>query len=92
MNHDLSDWESFRLATLRAKELPPQSNEILLRLYALYKQATTGDVEGDRPGFLDVRGRAKFDAWCGLKGVSRETAAHQYISLVEELENEEASR
>ena len=58
-------------------------NDTLLMLYALYKQATQGDVSGSRPGMLDVRGRAKFDAWAKRKGTSKDAAMEAYIALVE---------
>ncbi|MCS6944053.1 MAG: acyl-CoA-binding protein [Sutterellaceae bacterium] len=60
-------------------------NDILLKLYALYKQATAGDVDGERPGFSDFVGRAKWDAWHALKGMPAEEAMRQYVALVEEL-------
>ncbi|MFM8270367.1 MAG: acyl-CoA-binding protein [Pseudomonadota bacterium] len=60
-------------------------NQTLLELYALFKQATEGDVQGSRPGMLDIRGRAKFDAWTKKKGVSAETAMKDYIALVSKL-------
>jgi acyl-CoA-binding protein len=60
-------------------------NDTLLRLYALYKQATSGDVAGNRPGFTDFVGRAKYDAWDKLKGTSKSSAMESYISLVERL-------
>lgn len=60
-------------------------NDTLLKLYSLYKQGTTGDVEGSRPGFLDVVGRAKYDAWAHLKGLKKSEAQKQYIALVDSL-------
>lgn len=60
-------------------------NQTLLELYALFKQSTEGDVKGSRPGMLDIRGRAKFDAWTKKKGVSSETAMKDYIALVSKL-------
>ncbi len=60
-------------------------NETMLQLYALYKQATVGDVSGKRPGGLDFVGQAKYDAWAKLRGVARDTAMQQYIDLVERL-------
>jgi acyl-CoA-binding protein len=57
----------------------------LLKIYALFKQGSTGDVEGSRPGFTDMVGRAKYDAWANLKGTSKEDAQQQYIDLIEEL-------
>lgn len=81
--------EEFEEAADRAQELPEQpSNDQLLRLYALYKQGSEGDVSGDRPGMMDFRGRAKYDAWAELEGMSREEAMEQYIDFVEELEDE----
>ena len=61
------------------------NNDVLLKLYGLYKQATKGDVQGKRPGMLDMAGRAKFDAWTALKGMGRDTAMQEYINLVESL-------
>ncbi len=58
------------------------SNDELLKLYALYKQATEGDVQGERPGGFDFKGIAKYDAWSALKGKSREQAMQEYIDLV----------
>ena len=60
-------------------------NATLLKLYALYKQATQGDVDGERPGFSDMVGRAKWDAWQALAGTEQDDAMQQYIDLVEEL-------
>ena len=60
-------------------------NDTLLRLYALYKQATVGDVSGKRPGFMDMVGQAKYDAWAKVKGISKEAAMQSYIDLVNEL-------
>ena len=60
-------------------------NATLLQLYALYKQATAGDVEGKRPGFTDFAGRAKYDAWAELEGTDPDEAKRDYIALVEEL-------
>jgi acyl-CoA-binding protein len=57
----------------------------LLKIYALFKQASSGDVEGARPGFTDMVGRAKYDAWAALKGNSQDEAMQQYIDLIEEL-------
>ncbi|MFM8320438.1 MAG: acyl-CoA-binding protein [Chloroflexota bacterium] len=57
----------------------------LLRLYAYYKQANSGDATGKRPGFMDIAGQAKFDAWSKLKGMSKEAAMQAYIALVDQL-------
>ena len=78
--------DQFKDAKARAEKLPRRpSNDQLLDLYGLYKQATEGDVSGARPGILDVRGRAKFDAWTKRKGVSREDAMKKYVALVDAL-------
>ena len=57
----------------------------LLKIYALYKQATEGDVEGKRPGFTDMVGRAKYDAWTTIKGKSSDEAMQEYVDLIESL-------
>jgi len=61
------------------------SNELKLKMYALYKQATEGDVSGKKPGMMDFIARAKFMAWEGLKGSSADEAMQTYIDSVEEL-------
>ncbi|MBQ0958115.1 acyl-CoA-binding protein [Ideonella sp. 4Y11] len=77
---------AFEQAVTESKQLPEKpDNMTLLKIYALYKQATAGDVEGKRPGFTDMVGRAKFDAWDGLKGTSADDAMQQYIDLIESL-------
>lgn len=79
----MSDFET---AVVEVKELPEKpGNQDLLKLYALYKQATVGDVEGDRPGIMDFVGRAKYDAWSELAGTSKEDAEQAYVAVVEEL-------
>lgn len=60
-------------------------NTTLLQLYALYKQATSGDVQGKRPGFTDFAGRAKYDAWAELEGTESDAAKEDYIALVDSL-------
>ena len=76
----------FETAVSESKQLPEKpDNMTLLKIYALYKQATAGDVEGKRPGFTDMVGRAKFDAWDALKGTSSDEAMQQYIDLIESL-------
>jgi diazepam-binding inhibitor (GABA receptor modulating acyl-CoA-binding protein) len=78
--------DDFRSAQERVKTLTTRpSNDTLLELYSLFKQATDGDVQGKRPGMLDLKGRAKYDAWAGRKGVGREAAMQQYVALVERL-------
>ena len=76
----------FQQAQADSKNLPERpDNMTLLKIYALFKQGSVGDVEGSRPGFTDMVGRAKYDAWAGLKGTSKEDAMQQYIDLIEEL-------
>jgi diazepam-binding inhibitor (GABA receptor modulator, acyl-CoA-binding protein) len=76
----------FQDAAEAVQDLPERpDNATLLRLYALYKQATAGDVEGKRPGMMDFSGRAKYDAWAEVEGTPREDAMEQYIALVERL-------
>ena len=73
----------FETAAQEAQQLPSRpGNDTLLNLYALYKQATAGDVSGSRPGLTDFVGRAKYDAWAKLKGTSKEAAMRSYIELV----------
>jgi len=77
---------SFEAAQQRVKTLsaaPPP--ETLLKLYGLFKQATVGDATGKRPGMMDFRGRAKFDAWAALKGGSADDAKTRYVALVDSL-------
>ena len=76
----------FEDAQKRAKELKKTpSNDDLLELYAFYKQATTGEVTGSRPGMLDLKGRAKFDAWTKKKGTPKDDAMTKYAALVDRL-------
>ena len=76
----------FEAAVATSKNLPERpDNQTLLKLYALYKQASSGDVDGKRPGFTDMVGRAKWDAWNEIKGTGSETAMQQYIDLIEDL-------
>jgi diazepam-binding inhibitor (GABA receptor modulating acyl-CoA-binding protein) len=83
----MSDLKSkFEQAVADSKNLPERpDNATLLKLYALYKQASSGDVDGKRPGFTDMVGRAKWDAWNELKDTSAEDAMKQYVELIEEL-------
>ncbi len=79
--------EQFDNAAAKSKELAKRpSNEDLLQLYSLFKQATEGDVSGDRPGGFDFKAIAKFDAWEEQKGKSKEQAMKDYISLVDRLQ------
>ena len=83
---------AFVAAAAEAKALTrAPENATLLELYALYKQADAGDVAGDRPSVLDVVGRAKYDAWAKLKGVSRDEAMRMYVALVQKLKVQEAT-
>lgn len=76
----------FDKAVKESKTLPEKpDNATLLKIYALYKQATGGDVEGKRPGFTDLVGRAKWDAWSALKGKSESDAMQEYVDLIESL-------
>jgi len=81
--------EAFESAVARSKEFTKRpSNEALLQLYALYKQATEGDVSGERPGGFDFKAIAKFDAWEELKGKSTDQAEKEYIQLVDTLQQQ----
>jgi acyl-CoA-binding protein len=76
----------FEQAVADSKTLSERpDNQTLLKLYALYKQATSGDVDGKRPGFTDMVGRAKWDAWNELKGTDNDDAMKQYVALIDEL-------
>ena len=76
----------FAQAVTDSKQLPDKpDNMTLLKIYALYKQASAGDVDGKRPGFTDMVGRAKWDAWNGLKGMAAEAAMQDYVDLIESL-------
>ncbi|HYC43764.1 MAG TPA: acyl-CoA-binding protein [Noviherbaspirillum sp.] len=73
----------FDQAVADSKNLPERpDNMTLLKIYALFKQASAGDVDGKRPGFTDMVGRAKYDAWDALKGTSKDDAMQQYIDLI----------
>ncbi len=76
----------FEKAVAESKTLPEKpDNMTLLQIYALYKQASTGDVDGKRPGFTDMVGRAKWDAWNELKGKTADEAKQEYVDLIESL-------
>lgn len=83
----MSDLKSrFEKAAADVKSLPERpDNDTLLKLYALYKQASEGDVSGPKPGFFDFVGTAKYEAWSKLKGTRGEDAMQKYIELVEKL-------
>jgi acyl-CoA-binding protein len=78
--------EQFEQAVADSKNLPERpDNMTMLKIYALYKQATAGDADGKRPGFTDMVGRAKWDAWNELKGQSADAAKQAYVDLIEDL-------
>jgi len=77
--------EAFEAATEGAKKLPHQPNDRLLELYGLFKQATEGDVSGEKPGMFDFKGAAKYDAWESRRGMTMDEAMQAYIDLVEKL-------
>ncbi len=77
---------AFVAAVADSKKLPEKPDNVtLLKIYALYKQASEGDVEGKRPGFADMVGRAKYDAWAAVKGKSNDEAMQAYTELIESL-------
>jgi acyl-CoA-binding protein len=81
---DLS--KMFEQAVADSKNLPEKpDNMTLLKIYALFKQASVGDVEGKRPGFTDMVGRAKWDAWNEVKGKTKDDAMQEYVDLIESL-------
>lgn len=83
----MSDLDTrFQAAVAASTGLPEKpANLTLLRIYALYKQATHGDASGERPGMTDFVGRAKFDAWAALAGTSPDEAKQNYVDLIESL-------
>ena len=83
----MSDLKSqFEAAVANSKNLSERpDNATLLKIYGLYKQATTGDITEKKPGFSDMVGRAKWDAWNGFKGTAADAAQQQYIDLIESM-------
>lgn len=83
----MSDLQArFEAAVANSKNLSERpDNATLLKIYALYKQATVGDNAEKKPGFSDMVGRAKWDAWNGVKGTSKDDAMQQYVDLIESL-------
>ncbi len=78
--------KQFEAAVANSKNLSERpDNGTLLKIYALYKQATAGDNTEKKPGFTDMVGRAKWDAWNGFKGVDSKGAMQQYVDLIESL-------
>lgn len=84
--------QQFAQAQIDVKQLPERpGNLTLLRLYALFKQASVGDVEGEKPGFTDIAGKYKYEAWSALEGTPADTAKQHYVELVESLKRGDAS-
>ena len=80
------DTVNFEKAAVAAKSLPERpDDQTMLRLYALFKQGSSGDVQGSKPGFFDFVGAAKYEAWEKLQGTSQEDARRQYVELVKKL-------
>jgi acyl-CoA-binding protein len=76
----------FEQAALNVKQLSERpDNDTLLKLYALYKQGSEGDVNGPKPGFFDFVGTAKYEAWAKLKGTEQDEAKKKYVALVNRL-------
>ena len=79
--------EQFDQAVIDSKNLPERpDNMTLLKMYALFKQASSGDAQGERPAMTDFVGRAKWDAWDALRGTEKEAAMQQYVDLIGELQ------
>ena len=80
--------KQFDAAVAASKQLQQRpDNNTLLKLYALYKQGTSGEAEGARPGLGDLIGRAKYDAWAAIAGTSKEDAMRQYVDLIDALKD-----
>ena len=78
--------DDFASAQTRVKGLAAApSTDTMLELYGLYKQGTAGDVAGSRPGMMDFKGRAKYDAWAARKGMAKDAAMRAYVALVDRL-------
>ncbi|KAK7109956.1 hypothetical protein V1264_013904 [Littorina saxatilis] len=78
--------QAFTKAAEEVKNLKTKpSDDEMLKVYGLYKQATVGDCNTSRPGMMDFKGKAKWDAWDGLKGKSQADAKTEYVKLVDEL-------
>ena len=75
--------KEFAAAAEASKQLPKRpDNDTLLKIYSLYKQATVGDVAGEAPGAFDFVGRAKYDAWKAIKGMSKDDAMRAYVQVI----------
>ena len=78
--------EKFEASVANSKNLTEKpSNDILLKIYSLFKQATEGDITGDRPGGFDFKGAAKFDAWKKIEGKDQNECMQEYIDLIDSL-------
>ena len=78
--------QKFEEAAAAAKQLPEKpDNETLLELYAFYKQGSSGDVTGEKPGFFDFVGVAKYDAWEKIQGMQADEAKQKYVDLITRL-------
>jgi acyl-CoA-binding protein len=87
MENTMADLKKqFEAAVANSKKLTERpDNSTLLKIYALYKQATEGDNTEKRPGMMDMVGRAKWDAWDKMKGTDTQSAMQQYVDLIESL-------
>lgn len=82
--------KQFKQASENSKKLKARpDDDTLLELYSYYKQATEGDVTGDKPGPFDFRARAKYEAWAGRKGMGREVAMKGYVKLIKHLQDQD---
>lgn len=77
--------KQFEAALSHADSMPTQPPNVQLVLYGLFKQATVGDVVGQRPGLMEMRKRAKYDAWASHKGMSSDAAMEAYVRKIDEL-------
>ncbi len=82
--------EAFEAACRTARALPDVDPDALLELYGLYKQAVVGDVDGRRPGILDLRAQAKYDAWAACRGMSADEAMTRYVQRIQGLRGADA--
>jgi acyl-CoA-binding protein len=83
MSEDTTDFERAAAAVKALAERP--DDQTMLQLYALFKQGSSGDVQGAKPGFFDFVGTAKYEAWEKLRGTGQDEARAQYVELVREL-------
>jgi len=79
---------AFEQASQDAQQLASRpDNQTLLRMYALYKQGSIGDIAGDKPSMTDMVGFAKWSAWNKVKGMTNAEAQQAYVDLVEDLKD-----